>query len=145
MPTLTSPRVVILLFAVYVLLPLFTGFLFYQPDVDEIYDESRHELLDEAPVPADDEGHPEWMRPLEWKNRATGEVFTPESFIDHHRHEAFRMGLISFFYGLLACVYSAYLNQARRGTPFLRAFAVSLPVNAAIAFGVFWLVLHMSS
>jgi len=51
--------------------------------------------------------------PDKWRNKITGKIYTSSQFAAHGRAEAKRIAIITFAYGLIGCLFSAYGSVVR--------------------------------
>jgi hypothetical protein len=104
----------------FFLYPLFTGLLQYDHLPNESYEPERHELLESEYVdgPNGEVGE----RAEVWRDKETGEVYSRYDFADHRRAEGLRLGATCFFYGLIGCVFFAWVKSARQGRSFYELF-----------------------
>ncbi len=122
----------------YILLPIFTGWLAYQPLPNE-YDESKHELLESHSEECGPEGLRSCEVPDKWRDEETGKVYTSGQFTEHHRSEGRRIGITVFAYGLIACLFFAYSRVVRRRDTFIKGLEKSIAVNIVVALFMYWL------
>lgn len=92
---------------IYILIPIFTGWMVYQTLPNE-YNEERHELLESHLEECGSEGMQSCDVPDKWRDKITGEIYIPSQFSSHHRAEAKRIAIIAFVYGLIGCLFYAY-------------------------------------
>lgn len=104
---------------VYILIPIFTGWMTYQYLPNE-YDERKHELLESHFVECGTEGMQSCEVPDKWRNINTGKIYTSSQFTSHRRAEAKRIAFITFAYGLIGCVFSAYVSVVRHRLSMIR-------------------------
>lgn len=117
----------------YFVLPVGTGLLAYQWLPNENYDYRNHELLNSHSESVGPEGLTSAEVPDRWRNDESGEVFTPAMFYKHRAHEAQRLLVVWFGYGLIGCLFYAY-SKARAGRGlFMAALISALIVNSALA------------
>jgi len=124
---------------IYVLLPIFMGWMEYHPSPNE-YNQARHELLESRSVECGPEGLQSCKEPVRWRDEDTGVVFTLAQFAEHRRSEARRVAAISFAYGLIACLFFAYGRVFRKREVFINAFKKALVVNGIVAFFFFLVI-----
>lgn len=98
--------------AVYILIPIFSGFMMYRYSPNE-YDERKHELLESHSVECGTEGMQSCEVPDKWRNVTTGKIYTSNQFVAHRRAEARRIAITTFAYGLIGCLFSAYGRVVR--------------------------------
>ena len=122
---------------VFLCVPVFTGWLDYQSLPDEVYDPTRHELLKSHMKEAWPEGMGTYRVPDSWRDKATGTIYSVDSFSAHRQSEARRLGINCFGYGLIGCAFFAYSRGTKGQSAFLRAFRNSVILNAAVAIFVF--------
>ncbi len=139
MKTARFKKFEIVFWVIYLALPMVTGWLDYQSLPNEHYDPSRHEILRSHAKEAWPEGLGTYQIPDVWKDQATGTVYTFESFSEHHRSEAKRLGLMWFAYGLIGCVFFAYCCFVKERGSFISAFMKGSAIDLVVALIVFWL------
>jgi hypothetical protein len=122
----------------YVLLPIFTGWLVYQPLANE-YDKNKHELLESHFEECGPEGLRSCEVPDKWRDEETGKVYTSGQFTERHRSEGRRIGITTFAYGLIACLFFAYSRVVRRRETFFKGFKRSIVVNVLVALFMYWI------
>jgi hypothetical protein len=116
----------------FFLVPLFTGILHYQWLPNEFYDEKRHILLGSHEVCLSS-GQCGDVNDA-WRDKKSGEIFTPADFADHRKEEAVRLAVISFAYGLIGCFGFGYFfrNENEHGS-FFKYFGMAVCANLAVA------------
>lgn len=114
---------------------MFTGWLTYHRLPNETFDDDEHELLDFYER-EDAHGNTHEV-PAVWKHKQTGEVYSTANFSYHRSHEAQRMTASIFAYGLLGCLFFAWMRNLRRKDSFYEAFGKATLVNLAVAICVF--------
>lgn len=97
---------------IYILIPIFTGWMTYQYLPNE-YDERKHELLESHHVECGTEGMQSCVVPDKWRNKISGKIYTSSQFASHRRAEAERIAIITFAYGLIGCLFAAYWSVVR--------------------------------
>ncbi len=124
-----TPLHVKVFWVVFILIPLFTGFLHYRCLPNEHFDKEQHELL-MSHEECDDVGRC-YDHADEWRDKKTGEVFFAVDFEGHRRDEIVRITTIAFAYGLIGCFAFAYFGR-HEGAFFTRLRkAVLLTAGAA--------------
>lgn len=104
---------------IYILIPIFTGWMTYQYLPNE-YDERKHELLESHSIECGTEGMQSCEVPDKWRNKITGKIYTSSQFSAHRRAEAERIAIIAFAYGLIGCLFSAYGSVVRHRISMIR-------------------------
>ena len=89
---------------IFILIPLFTGFLQYESAQNE-YDERIHTALSSHDVECGTEGLNSCDVVDKWQDNKTGKIYYLSEFKTHRRHQAFRIACLSFLYGLIACAF----------------------------------------
>ena len=117
-------------------LPLFTGFLSYDWLPQE-YDERNHILIESHSVECGHEGLNSCDAPDVWKDRKTGRVYRESDFISHHRSESIRVAVLSFLYGLIACIFHAWDKKKAKAESFVVMFREALVINAIVSVVIF--------
>ena len=97
---------------IYILIPLFTGWMTYQYLPNE-YDEQKHDLLASHSVECGTDGMQSCEVPDKWRNKITGKIYTSSQFATHRRAEAEHIAIITFACGLIGCLFSAYGSVVR--------------------------------
>jgi hypothetical protein len=92
---------------IFIAIPLFTGFLRYEPDENE-FDDRRHQVVETQDVECGTEGLNSCEQVNVWKDLKSGKIFHSSQFKNHRRLEAFRIACLSFLYGLIACIFHAW-------------------------------------
>jgi hypothetical protein len=121
----------------YVLLPIFTGWFAYQRLPNE-YDEQRHELLRSHSEECGPEGLRSCEVPDEWRDKTTRRIYTASQFTGHRRAEARRIGVTAFAYGLIGCVLFAYGRVVRKRDTFFAGFGKAVVVNLILSLFFYW-------
>jgi len=124
---------------VFFLVPLLTGWLDYRALPGEHYDSERHQVVRSHVEEAWPEGLGDYEVPDVWRDRASGEVYSAESFVAHHRAEAERLAIVWFGYGLIGCGLFTYGRRMRAQSPIAATFAKAAVVDLAVALFVYWL------
>lgn len=122
----------------YLVLPVITQWLAYQPLPDE-YRGEKHELLESHFEECGPEGLRSCEVPDTWRDDQTGKIYTADQFTGHHRSEAKRVGITAFAYGLIGCLFFAYGRAVRGRDTFIRAIAKATVANIFISLFLFWL------
>ena len=104
---------------IYILIPIFTGWMMYQSHPNE-YDERKHELLESHAEACGTEGVLSCDVPDRWRDEITGKIYTSSQFSAHKRAEAERIAIIAFAYGLIGCLFSAYGSVVRHRISMIR-------------------------
>ncbi len=120
-------------------LPIFFGFLSYNWLPQE-YDERNHILIESQSVECGPEGLNSCESPRVWRDRKTGKIFHANDFASHRRTEAFRISLLSFLYGLVACLFYAWDENVRDSKVFKEAIKYALSLNALLSLAIFILI-----
>jgi len=120
---------------VYIVLPIFTGWLAYDWLPNESFDEKRHDLL--AAHEVGDRWGDYGERPDIWRHKSTGDIYTPASFAVHRNSEARRLAATWFVYGLIGCFFFAYIRVAKKQSSFFEAFGKAVLLNLAVAIYTF--------
>lgn len=120
-----------LLWVIFVLVPIFTGWLHYDYLPHEYPYDSRHEVLEFYPEAVGPEGLQSAEVPDKWRDIATGEIFTSEDFADHRKQEAWRRVFIWFAYGLVGCFLFATLQVVKKRRLFFPSLGIAVAVNFA--------------
>jgi len=92
---------------VFIAIPIFTGFLRYEPDANE-YDDRRHQAIETKDVECGPEGLISCERVDVWRDLKSGKIFQLSQFKNHRRLEAFRIATLSFLYGIIACIFHVW-------------------------------------
>jgi hypothetical protein len=119
------------LWFVYVLLPLFTGWIAYHWLPNERSNDERHELIET--YDSEDSHGNTYEVPAVWKDKETGEEYFKSEFSSHKNLEAVRIGALTFAYGLLGCVFFSGMQSLRKQESFGTAFRMATKVNLGIA------------
>jgi hypothetical protein len=114
------------------LIPFFTGILNYQFLSNEYYDEKRHDLLESHERCQDAPYRCAEIADL-WRDKKTGEIFSPDDFAAHKRGEAIRIAIVSFAYGLIGCFAFGYFNRRESEHAFFKYLGMAVCVNTAVA------------
>ena len=122
----------LLFWVAYILLPIFTGgWQGYNWLPDEFYRPEAHTLISSHEV------CDEWVRCADradvWKDKETGEIYTPDDFAKHRHTEAFRMALAWFVYGAVGCFAFAYFRNLRSPGTFWKYLRWAFYADAALA------------
>lgn len=117
----------------YLLLPIFTGWLAYQYLPNEYYDKKRHELLESHFEECGTQGLESCEIPDKWRDDETGKIFTAGQFTEHQHSEARRIGIATFAYGLIGCLFFAYGRVIQGGEKFLTGFKKAVFANLVFA------------
>lgn len=130
-------RIKTIFWCAFVALPLFTGFLQYDW-LPEEYDERRHDLIKSHSVECGMEGMQSCDVPDVWEDRKSGKVYHATDFKNHNRVESFRLAILSFLYGLIACLFHVWDRKKSGDTksPW-QLFKQALLINAIAATVIF--------
>ena len=123
----------------YVALPFFTGWLDYRPMPNELFDENRHEVIESHAIHGPNYMGIEGIAD-KWRDPATGQVYSAESFAEHRRTEALRLGVAWFAYGVIGCALYSCGSLLRGKAPMLRSFAYALALDVTVALAVYFVV-----
>jgi len=131
-----SKRVFAAFWWLFFLVPLFTGILHYHFLPNEFYDEKRHQLLS---------SHWECNHPGQcgdvneaWRDKKSGEIFTPADFAAHRKEEAVRLAVIWFAYGLIGCFgFGYFFRDENEHGSFFKYFGMAVCANLAVALFTF--------
>jgi len=104
---LKSEKIKTWFWILFIAIPIFTGFLRYEPDQNE-YDERKHQVVETQDVECGPEGLNSCERVEVWKDLKSGKIFQLSQFKNHRRLEAFRIAVLSFLYGLIACIFHVW-------------------------------------
>lgn len=104
---------------IYILIPMFSGWMAYQYLPGE-YDERKHELLESHSIECGTEGMQSCEVADKWRDNNTGEIYIASQFTSHRRAEAARISTITFAYGLIGCLFSAYGRLVRERNSMIR-------------------------
>ena len=129
------PWIYIAFWIAFLISPLIFGLLEYRWLRDESFDPKRHELISGVDVGTryEEKG----VRPMLWRSKETLEVFSPGDFAEHRTTERYRLTVVWFGYGLLACLAFSLRALNTGSQPFLQAIGASLLGNTAIAAYIF--------
>jgi hypothetical protein len=116
---------------IFLVLPIITGWLAYDWQPNESFDERRHNLLDFSEI--EDTNGNIGARPEVWEDKKTGEVISRADFKEHRGREARRMAAVWFAYGLIGCFAFAWARSAQGKSSFYDAFGRATLVNLASA------------
>ena len=94
---------------IFIAVPIFTGFMEYQPAKNE-YDERKHQVIDTRDVACGPEGLVSCEQAQAWKELKSGKIFNLSDFNSHRRYDAFRIAILSFLYGLIACIFHVWFE-----------------------------------
>jgi len=128
----------VMFWSIYLILPMFTGWLAYDWLPNESYDEKRHTVLVAHEVTnklGDDHEIPDM-----WMDKTTGRIYTPRDFSEHKWSEAKRLATVWFVYGLIGCFFFAYARTVKKQAGFHEAFGKAVLVNLAFAVGTLILI-----
>jgi hypothetical protein len=92
---------------IFICIPIFTGFLGYENAENE-YDSRKHIALGSHSVECGPEGLVSCERVDVWKDLKSGKIFHLSEFKTHRRYQAFRIACLSFFYGLIGCIFYVF-------------------------------------
>jgi hypothetical protein len=67
-----------------------------------------------------------------WKNTETGNIYTKIYFKNHRINERNRMTVTWFLYGLIACIFFAWVKYYQK-KDFFRYFGIAITINMVIA------------
>lgn len=115
----------------FIALPILTGLLAYRWLPNESFDEKRHELV--AGHEVGDRFQDHGISADIWKDKKTGEIFTPARFAEHRKMEARRMAVTWFGYGLVGCLFFAWVGALKGQGRFFVAFGKAVALNLVIA------------
>jgi hypothetical protein len=119
-----------ILWAAYLLVPLFTGLLAYDWLPGEAYSAKRDQLIASHEV---SDGEQSGIVFDVWKNKKTGTIYRLADFEEHRRSESQRMAYTWFGYGIIGCVFFAFRQSRFAGKRFIVSFTQALAVNIGIA------------
>jgi hypothetical protein len=94
---------------IFIAVPLFTGFMEYKPSDNE-YDERKHQVIDTRDVECGPEGLVSCEQAVVWKDLKSGNIFHLSDFKNYRRYEAFRIAILSFLYGIIACIFHVWFE-----------------------------------
>lgn len=120
----------------YILLPLFTGFLRYNWLPNESFDERIHYAISSYSADTNPVGGSTDVVD-KWESKTTGKAFTKKQFATHRHHEAVRIGILSFIYALIGCVYYSYGQVIKKLEPSIPAALKSSIIYALLASAFF--------
>jgi hypothetical protein len=123
----------VLFWLVFLLLPAFTGWLDYQPLPNEHYDPQQHQLLSFHVREGWPNGLGSYKVPETWRDEKSGEQYSAQLFVEHHKREARRLGITCFAYGLFGCAFFGYSRVVRKKNTFLKAFRSALMVDFIVS------------
>jgi hypothetical protein len=125
----------------FFLFPIFTGLFHFNtlPNENPLDDLSLYEILEYHEDVIGPTGAEIAMHPTLWRNKSTGEIFSDEDFIEHHRKEIWRITKTMVLYGFLGCIIFAIGYKATGKGKFVVGMQYALVVNAAIAVGFYLL------
>lgn len=130
---ISLPKLEVVFWLGYLLLPASTGWLDYRSLSNEHYDPEQHELLTYHVREGWPNGLGSYKVADTWRDEKTGEKYTPDLFVEHHRSEARRLGITCFAYGLPGCAFFAFSRVARKKNTFLNALKNALLVDVAVS------------
>lgn len=110
---ISSDKIKTWFWVIFIAIPLITGFLRFEPDVNE-YDDRRHQVIETQDVECGSLGLVNCEQVDVWKDLKSGKIFNRSQFKNHRRIEAFRIACLSFLYGLIACIFHAW-HELRYG------------------------------
>jgi len=90
--------------AIFIAIPLFTGFLRYD-FLPQEYDDGKHTIIESHSEECGTEGMISCEVADTWKDIKTGKIFHRSEFKSHRRSQAFKIASLSFLYGLIACFF----------------------------------------
>jgi hypothetical protein len=99
--------------AIFLAIPLFTGFLQYD-FLPQEYDGSKHTIIESHSEACGTEGMISCEVADTWKDIKTGKIFHRSEFKSHRRYQAFKIASLSFLYGLIACFFYVW-HEIRYG------------------------------
>lgn len=134
----TFKKIEVVFWIVYILMPIFSGWMVYRPLPNE-YDEKKHELLDSHHDECGLGGLQSCEVPDKWRDEETGKIYVLEQFTEHHRSEGRRIAITTFAYGLVGCTFFAFTRRRRTGQPFTKAFQKALMVNIIGSLFMYWI------
>lgn len=130
-PWSVARKAELLFWLAFILLPFFTGgWQGYHWLPHESYEFGDHVLLGSHEVC--DETRCADKADI-WKDKETGEIYTPDDFAEHRHTEAFRMALAWFVYGAVGCLAFAYFRNLRSPGTFWKYLRWAFYADAALA------------
>ncbi len=138
-PWLTFRRVEQTFWTLFVVLPIFTGWLAYDWLPNESFDEENHEMISSHEV-CHDVGEQEKCgeMPDEWKDKRTGEIYTREDFAWHRKAERVRLLYTDFGYGLVGCCFFGCARLREKHGVFFKAFGKAVCIDIAFSLYMFF-------
>ena len=128
-------RVQTVFWVLYLILPIFTGWLAYKWLPDEAFDEKDHLAISTYEIESRDGGTTEVV--AVWQNKKSGKTFSTNPFPEHRESEAKRLAMVWLGYGLIGCLFFAWSGVVQRRHHFYDSFGKAVLVNLVVA-GYTW-------
>jgi hypothetical protein len=116
---------------VFILLLMGTGLLAYHWLPNESFDAKRHTVLESHEVC---HGDPEVCgeKADVWKERVTGRVYSRSDFAKHREAEGIRLAGADFLYGMVGCLFFAYMRSREAAGVFFSAWGKAICINCLL-------------
>jgi hypothetical protein len=121
---------------VFILLPMGTGLLAYHWLPNESFDAKRHTVLESHEVC---HGDPEVCgdKADVWEDRVTGRVYSRGDFAKHREAEQRRIAGADFLYGMVGCLFFAYMRSREAAGVFFSALGKAICINCLLV-AIMW-------